>query len=386
MKRPLRLGVVTDEFFDLQLGRMGGFGWAARQLSVLFGEESPRRVEVVYLASQLNAEGARTEATAHGSRVILRRSTRLANMLAARRERIDLLLTIDYNLSHSVWIRSLPRTPCIVWVRDPRTPADAEKIYTLRIPDAPDEEPQGLHCYDGGSLARIARESVWFGRKLLFATPAPHLAARCEATYGFEPWEMRLLPNAIKLRGTGQPKSRRPTAVFLGRVDPIKRPWLFTALAARFPEVEFLILGQPHFHGPGAWAPRNPPPNVRMLGHVDEDEKRAILSAAWVTVNTSIHEALAVSLIESLACGAPLLSCQDPGFVVSRHGVYTGRFDGDGMQGLDAFSHGLQRLLDAPALREELAGSGGEWVRATHCRPRFFERFDELRRLAGVGE
>ena len=386
MRRTIRLGVITDEFFDLKLGRMGGFGWAARQLAVLFGEDQPRRVEVVYLASQLNATKHRTEASAHGARVILRRSTRAANMLAARSERLDLLVTIDYNLSHSVWIRSLPRTPCIVWVRDPRTPEDARKIYTLRIPEAPEVEPQGLHCYDGRSLQRIARESMWCGRKLLFATPAPHLAARCEATYGFEPWAMHLLPNAIRLRGTGSPKSARPTAVFLGRVDPIKRPWIFTALARRFPEVEFLMLGQPHFEGRGAWSPHGLPGNVRVCGHVGEEEKRAVLSAAWVTINTSIHEALAVSLIESLACGTPLLSCQNPGFIVSRYGVWTGRYDGDGMQGMDAFSHGLQKLIDSPAMRGELALSGRQWAQSVHCRPRFDHKFAELCRLAGVQE
>lgn len=389
MKARIRLGVITDEFFDLNLGRMGGFGWAARQLARHFAEDPSLGVEVVYLASEIRATKERREASTHGSRAILRRPTRLANMLAARRERFDLLLTIDYNLAHSVWIRSMPRTPCIVWVRDPRTAADAEKIRTLRIPGSPDETPQGLYCHDGHSLARIAREAKWFGRKLLFATPAPHLAAKCEAAYGFEPWELHFLPNAVCLKPAHESneravKSSRPSVVFLGRIDTIKRPWIFAALARRFPEVEFLLLGRPHFHGPGSWMPRGLSANVRMLGHVDGGEKRRILSAAWVTVNSSIHEALAVSLLESLACETPLLSCQNPGFAVSRHGIYTGRYDGDGMDSLDSFSHGLQTLIDSPGMRRELGESGRQWVESAHSKTRFDEKFRDLRRLAGV--
>lgn len=388
-KARIRLGVITDEFFDLNLGRMGGFGWAARQVARLFAEDPSLGVEVVYMASQIPASKERSETTSHGRRVILRRTTRLANMLAARRESFDLLLTIDYNLAHSVWMRSLPRTPCIVWIRDPRTPDDAEKIHTLRIPDAPDETPQGLSCYDGRSLATIAREAQCLGRKLLFATPAPHLAAKCEGTYGFEPWDIHLLPNAVHMKTARAGdqrfvKSPRPSVAFLARLDPYKRPWVYTAIARRFPDVEFFLLGQSHFQGPGSWAPVNLPPNMRALGHVDGDEKFRILSAAWVTINTSIHEGLAISLLESLACETPLLSCQNPGFVTSRYGIYTGRYDGDGMGSLDSFGNGLQMLIDSPAMRRDLGRSGCQWVESVHSRPNFHEKFRALCRRAGV--
>jgi glycosyltransferase involved in cell wall biosynthesis len=388
MKSRLRIGVITDEFFDLSLGRMGGFGWAARQLGRIFGEDPSYGVDLVYLASELAAERSKGETVTQGHRVILRRSTRLANLLAARREKFDLLLTIDYNLGHSVWMRSVPRTPCIVWIRDPRTAADVEKIRTLKIPGASGEAPQGLYCHDGHSLNRIAEEAKWLGRKLLFATPAPHLAEKCEGTYGFEPWDIRLLPNAVSANSETDTrraaKSARPSVIFLGRVDPIKRPWIFSALAARFPQADFKIMGQPHFHGPGTWVPKGLPANLEMLGHVDGQEKSSLLSAAWVTVNTSIHEALAISFMESLAHGTPLLSCQNPGFVVSRYGIYTGRYDGDGMDSLDSFSAGLSTLLDSPSLRRDLGQNGREWVAVVHSKPSFRRCFQTLCQLAGA--
>jgi glycosyltransferase involved in cell wall biosynthesis len=380
----MRIGVISDEFFHRDLGGMGGFGWAAWQLSRIFEEELSLNVEIVYLAAQHHVRESASETSAHGRRLVLRRPTRLANLIAARREKLDLLLTIDYNLSYSVWIRSLPRTPCIVWSRDPRTESDVEEIYTLRIPGAPEVVPQGLYCINGRSLQRIARESLWTGRKLMVATPSPMLTRKFEDTYGFEPWNTYLLPNPLSLKTTRAGKSSKPTAVFLGRIDPIKRPWVFTELARRFPAVEFLILGQAHFSGLGAWEPVNLPSNVRLLGHTGEEEKTRILSEAWVTVNTSIHEALAVSLLESLACGTPLLSCQNPEFVASRFGVYAGRFGGDGMAGLDAFALGLETLLASAELRLRLGESGRQWVDSVHSRQNFLDRFQELCRLAGV--
>ena len=380
----MKLGVVTDEFFDAQLGRLGGFGWAARQLGRIFNEDPSLGVELVYVAGEHRATPGRPEARVHGSRVILRRPSRLANLRAVRRERFDLLLTIDYNLGYSVYLRSLPRTPVIVWVRDPRTPDDARRILGVRIPGAEDETPQGLLSHDGRSLATIARESSLLRRPLLLATPAPLLVAKLEGTYGFEPWDFYMLPNPIRLDPPAVRKSERPTVVFLARLDPYKRPWLFAELARHFPDVEFRFLGQAHFTGVGSWRADDLPPNVRLLGHVGEAEKLRLLSEAWVAVNTSVHEGLAVSFLEALACETPLLSCVNTGFVVSRFGLYTGRFDGSGADSLGAFRAGLRTLLDNPGLRCELGRRGREWVRATHSLDTFLAAFYRLAERAGV--
>jgi glycosyltransferase involved in cell wall biosynthesis len=383
-RRRVRLGVISSEFFDPRVGRMGGFGWAARSLAQVFNEDSSAGVEMVYLARELHATPGAEEERLHGSRVILRRASRFGNFRTIRRERFDLLLTIDYNRADTVYLRSAPRTPAIIWVRDPRTPDDVRKIQSLRIPGAETEEPQGLWCSDCSSVAAIERESRWLNRKLMFATPAPHLAGKLEAAYGIEPSEMYLLPNVIPVNPVRVAKSARPSVVFLGRLDPIKRPWIFAALAARHRDTDFLLLGKSHFTGPGSWRPQSLPSNLRLLGHVGEEDKFRVLSSAWVAVNTSIHEGLAVSLLEALACETPLVACQDPGSLVSRHGVYAGRYDGSGMDSLDAFSDALQTVFENPNLRRDLGGSGRAWVEATHSRRRFLECFDRLCERAGV--
>ena len=91
---------------------------------------------------------------------------------------------------------------------------------------------------------------------------------------------MYLPPNAIQVNPVRVVKSARPSVVFLGRLDPIKRPWIFAALAARHSDADFLFLGQSHFEGPGSWRPENLPSNLRLLGHVGEEEKFRVLSSA----------------------------------------------------------------------------------------------------------
>ena len=384
MRKRLRLGVITDEFFDASLGRLGGFGWAARRLGEIFNADGSLGVDLVYVAGEQYAEVGKPESRVHGSRVMLRQRSKFANMRAMQRERFDLLLTIDYNLGYSIYLRSLPRTPAIVWVRDPRTPEDANRILDVRMPGAETEVPQGLMSHDGRSLARIAREATVFRRKLLLATPTPLLVRKLEGAYGFEPWDFYFLPNPVALDPAMRTKSERPTVVFLARLDPYKRPWLFTELARHFPQVKFLFLGQSHFTGPGSFDTTHLPTNVRLCGHVDEAEKQRVLSEAWVAINTSVHEGLAVSFLEALACETPLLSCVDTGFIVSRFGIYTGRFDGSGEASMGAFVSGLQTLLDNRELRRTLGQQGRAWVRETHTVGNFLANFDRLVQTAGV--
>jgi glycosyltransferase involved in cell wall biosynthesis len=384
MRKRIKLGVIADEFFEPGMGRMGGFGWAARQVSRIFNEDPSQGVDVVFLSGELRSSPARKEARTHDTRVILRRPGRIANWLAARRERFDLLLTIDYNLGYSAYLRSLPRTPAIVWIRDPRSAEEARVIKSLRIPGKLDETPQGLYSFDGRSIARIHNEAQWLGRALLFATPALHLGAHLEAAYGFEPEHLFFLPNDVRLNPDTIVKSERPTVVFLGRLDPIKRPWMFAELAPFFPNVEFRFLGQSHFSGQGAWNPDNLPPNVRFCGHVNDVDKTRLLSEAWVVINTSIHEGMPVSLLEALACETPFLSGVNPGYTIEQFGIITGRTDGDGMQGLEASRQGLERLLGDDRLRCGMGERGRAWVRSVHNREQFLECFHRLCAKAGV--
>lgn len=362
---------------------MGGFGWAARRVAQIF--DDPRLgVDVVFLTGELRGAPGQREALVHGRRLLLRHPWAIAEVRRVRAERIDLLLVMDYRPNYRRICWALPRTPMIVWVRDPRPPDDAAKVDTLRIPGT-SARPQGIVQPDCHSLGTLARAARWLGRPLLFATPAPHLRDKLGRMIDMSIETLDLLPNPVDIAPGEVRKSERPRVVFLARLDPYKRPWLCVELARHFPDVEFLIAGKAHYRGDGAWEPNGLPPNCRLLGHIDGPEKVDVLSSAWVLVNTSIHEGgVAVSFLEALAGETPLLACVEAGGLVERYGIYAGRFDGSGLDALPSLTAGLKRLLADHPWRRTLGQEGRRWVAETHNPARFLEAFRGLCARAGV--
>jgi glycosyltransferase involved in cell wall biosynthesis len=380
----LKVALVANEFFELGYSRMGGFGWAARQLARCFGADPGLGVDLVLVDAASRQAEARLEGRLHGCPILVARDTPLGFARRVWQERFDLVICIDYRRDYRRLVRLLPRTPLLVWVRDPRTPEDCARILGVRLPGAPDVVPSGLKSASATSLARVWRWSRLFGRRIVFGTPSPPLQDKVPGAYGVEGAQVDLLPNIIDLEPGVVTKSARPSVVFLARLDAYKRPWLFVELARGRPDVDFLLLGQPHFGDASNWQTDGLPPNVRWLGHVDGAEKLRLLREAWVLVNTSIHEGLAVSFLEALKCETPLLSCIDTEGVASRFGCYVGWEAGHGLGLVPAFSRELGALLDEQPRREALGRAGREWVSRVHTREGFLGAFRQLCAKAGA--
>ena len=375
--RRLKLGVVANEFFDLSYSRMGGFGWATQQVSHCFGADPALGVDVVLIDAQRGRDEAGARDSLHGVRVIARPNDAASLIRQLKAERFDVLLSIDYRKNYRAVFDAMPRVPIVVWARDPRTPDDMRRIVSVRLPGK-DAVPTGLDSPDTTSLSQIVPR-WWWSRPIVFGTPSLSLREKAMAAYALPEIELALLPNIVDIDAGGIEKSERPTVVFLGRLDNIKRPWLFAELASHFPAVEFLMLGQSH-HSESeiSWRPLSLPSNVRQLGHVDGAERLRALAAAWALVNTSVHEGLAVSFLEALKCRTPLLACVDTEQVVSRYGVFAGRYDGSGLDAIPALVAGLRRLLADHDHRQRLGTDGQAWVAGVHNRERFLESFHRL--------
>ena len=380
----LKLGIVANEFFELSIGRMGGFGWATRQVAKCFNADPELGVDIVFISGELSSEAIPADTLIHNTRFIPQERGRFKYARRIWAENLDLILSIDYRIGYRRVFKILPRTPILVWVRDPRPPEDVAKINTTRIPGQENIMPKGLNPIDCTSLARVVKNSKWLRRPVLFGTPATFLADKVLGTYGVQPPEVSLLPNIIDIEPGEVVKSEHPRVIFLARLDPYKRPWLFAELARHFPEVEFLFLGKAHHQGEGAWEPNDLPNNVKLMGHISGEKKTQIISSAWVLVNTSIHEGLAVSFQEALKCETPVLSCVNPENVVDRFGIYVGRWDGTGLEGMPKFIEGLTRLLEDKELRTRLGKEGRQWVTDIHSKSKFLEAFNNLCTQAGV--
>jgi len=373
---PVRVGIVAGEFLQPGITRIGGYGWSAARAATVLRDAGH---EPLYVCPDVEALAA-APVSLDGVPLLAKQAGMLRFVRELRRRRPDVLLSIDYRPSYDTAFKALPRTPVIVWVRDPRPPEDVAAVAAIRIPGRPPGEvPQGLEEIDCTPLATVVRRSRMLRRPLRFASPAPEaLTAKAPGTYGVDPGRLALLPNPIDVAREPGPKATRPRVVFLGRLDPYKRPWVFAELARSFPEADFVMLGQSHFHGPGSWEPRDLPGNLQLRGNVAGEEKLRELDAAWVLVSTSVHEALAVNFQEALASRTPLLTCVDTEEIASRFGIYAGRFEGDGLAALPSLRDGLARLLGNAALRERLGAEGRAWVGSRHTPERFLEAFDEL--------
>jgi glycosyltransferase involved in cell wall biosynthesis len=363
----MRVGVAANEFFDTTLGRIGGFGWAARRLA----RTLPQAGHSVVLFSGEH----QTASTLDGAPLVPQRRRLFTYMVEARRHPIDLLVTIDYRANYLPTLLAFPRTPLIIWIRDP---VDAEKrriVGSLRVPGDPPWRPPEPPSYSSlpflTFLGRLAR------RPVALATTAPdYLIPRARRLPGCGDADVQFLPNPI---GTDvspvTSRSARPRFVFMARPDPVKRPWLFVELARRVPDGEFLLAGT---STGGRWCPENPPPNLTVLGHVDGPEKTELLSSAWALVNTSIDEGLPISFLESLACGTPIVAAVDPERTVSRFGRFVGRWPGDGLTGLDEMASALRYLIEHSAERDRLGAAGRAWVTTTHSEAAFCASFEQL--------
>lgn len=170
------------------------------------------------------------------------------------------------------------------------------------------------------------------------------------------------------------PPEEPPYALFLGRLTPEKGVDLLLEAMAGLPHRRLVVAGD----GPAEAALRQRAAepglaHVRFAGFVAGEEKRRLLSRAWVSVVPSRwYEAFPFAVLESLAHGVPV--------VVSGHGSLASLVE-DGRQGL-RFEPGdavhlrqrLETVLGDPALRRRLAAAGREWVEREHTEDVHYER------------
>ena len=134
----------------------------------------------------------------------------------------------------------------------------------------------------------------------------------------------RVVRQPIEIPKRKMRKSASPLVCFLGRLDPIKRPWLFFDIARQFPGIDFYVMGQTT----EPWRyydlirPYRHLDNLKFLGWTFGDRKSQILEKSWVLVNTSVHEALPVSFLEAWAHECAVLSNANPEGLVKRFGYW----------------------------------------------------------------
>jgi len=405
--RAVRLGILTTEVWSYEVDhRLGGFGFAALMVSkvitgnpslnatgyLLHTERRPRELahlktlhgcEIIFRDDP--AEDART----HGADANDDRTTAASYASRLRSLNLDLIITIEFRRPYVDVLKHVMDVPVVVWVHDPHTPAILRKIRELHVPTA-----KGfVYPTQLSPPSYILRESLRHHRRVHFAVTAEYFRGYYQEAYNIslpESYTPTLLPYPMDAIEEGRdgvedvngateahssaaewPSGKHPTprVIAIGRLDPVKRPWLVVEVARAMPDVEFVMLGRLYTNNPLGFNFSDAtaiPPNVRLFGHVEGDEKRALIESSWMLLSTAIHEGLPFNYVEALQRGLPIVSTHNAEHIAERFGIYVGNFPKDsGFEAVPYLVQAIRHLVANERLRRELGEAGRAWVAQT---------------------
>ncbi len=342
----MKILLVADEFFSW--GVYGGFGAFARKLG---GELVKHGIEVdavVHKISNKQCPIGETEVI-DGVHVKTLPRSKIGKLLYKG------LYVTDADVIHSqsgmldtyLAFRRNKKCGKIVTIQDLRTSEDLQRIGSAeRL----------------GFVRKLSRYLTMklYGRAIRQAdrvfVQAELLAPKVHELSNRNPC---LLPNFVNIPKGNMVKADVPTVVWLGRLDPIKRPKLCFNLAKQMPTIQFYILGKSHNNIDYAHnCYYRDVENLHFMGFQEGKIKEDVLSMAWVLINTSIYECLPVSFLEGMAHECALLSTQNPDNYTSNFGMVAD-------SSIDSLEKGLKTLLYADNWRF-LGQKGREHVSKYH--------------------
>jgi len=354
---------ISEEFFHEELRGYGGFGSTVRNCTDYFNLYTKDIFGDVQLSTLMDIgkpmmkryHNADVYLKPHAKRQHFINNLRYINLI--NRKRTDVIVTLDYYPSYEEIIMAQPNVPVVIWIKDPRDKIEWEKISTVLLERKAlgkenIDEMIKLQLEKEKSIKRVLEHSQKHNRKVIFGTQAYCLTDIAKRTYGLDDIDPIYLPNTLKIPNIENPRfTQKPSLCFLGRLDPIKRPWIYFELAKRFPKVDFYVAGITHY-------PKlmndvidryRDVKNLKLMGLVTGEAKEKMLNSIWGIINTSVHEALPVSYLEAFSYKKTVVGCQDPDQMISQFGIYTGEILGNGYDDdcLNKFSEGIETILSS---------------------------------------
>lgn len=356
----VHVGFLSDEFSHPELMPFGGYGTTLKYVTDYCNTGPSHMRGDVLLCERKDIPGVLVKRYHNADVVFLprwpgMRSQIQCSRILARRG-INLFVGLDHYQSYEFYLEHFPAIPWLVWIKDPKDRLVWEKLATVELEirawgATTIEELIEQGERRGESLRRMLDLSARYGRKVLFAAEAKHLADIARRLYALDSMQAFHWPKPIPVSPEPRSFSSRPSFLFLARLDPIKRPWIFCELARRFPAADFYLAGtthHPELMNPVLEPYRNVS-NLKFLGRVDGAEKDRLLKEAWAIINTSIHEGVPVAMLEGFAFGKPTIAALDPDGLTSKFGIFVGERPGNGNdpETLDRFSAAIEHMITA---------------------------------------
>ncbi len=153
--------------------------------------------------------------------------------------------------------------------------------------------------------------------------------------------EVFVVPEGLNFKPLSEvpEKESYPVVVYVGRLKRAKRPdhavKAFQLVKEKIPQAELWIVGDGYFRNDLENMATN---GMRFFGSVSDEERRKLVSRAWVLVNPSVREGFGLNVVEAAALGVP---CVAYGVAGLRDSVV------DGVTGLLVKSGNVRGLADA---------------------------------------
>ncbi len=369
MKRKIKVGLLVDEFFGGAGTAFGGYGFLARRFVCKYIPCDDIEIDVLLKRgkSKYFSKHYRVDDTD----VYYLPNNYVYMQRFLRKKNYDVYLSMELTNPSADIIQKdteLARKQLILWIQDPRPKYEWDEIETVKL--FPEKNYYYQPTYDlVNTLFRRGQVS--------FISQGYFLNQKAIDLYGLLKYTpIKYLPNPVEIDETFDVSSypKKDMIIFLGRIESVKRGWLFCEIAKAMPEYEFYVLGKTTREKEKNSAVLEKYmniPNLHFAGHVDGEKKQQFLKDAKILVNTSIHEALPVSFLEALSYGTVLVSNRNPENLTSKFGIWTGDVFGDGFDKINLYVDAIKQLMTNEKKRAQLAEAAVKYVREVHNVKRF---------------
>lgn len=357
----IRVALVIDEYFGACGTAYGGYGFLARNYIARYLPDSHISIDVLLSNHSRRKFAFHARREKVEGRNVITPPGRFFTKWWLKRKNYDLYLTIE--LTHDLLRYEKRHKPIIHWIQDPRPWSEWQEIHTVKLFPEKSYWNSGIYdtvhkLYNKGQITFVSQGHFLNDKakqlyRLPYDTPIVYMPNPIDIDYEFDPLHCQ----------------KKNHILFIGRIESVKRGWLFCEIAKLMPQYEFFMLGQAYrekSENEAVMANYHDIPNLHFTGHVEGEEKMKYIREAKILVNTSIHEALPITFLEALAYGTLLVSCRNPEDLTSEFGRYVGPVLGDGFDKVPLFVNAIEELINNEELRRELSCKAVEYIREVH--------------------
>lgn len=368
MKKKIKVALLIDEFFGGAGTAFGGYGFLARKYICKYIPNENITIDV--LLGRGKKQFAPTKYVEDGINLYYLPKSRFFAEKWLKKQNYDIYLSIELTNTFALECEKNKNKKLIFWIQDPRPWSDWREIETVNL-------FRESNYYNSKTYDFV--NNLYKSNRIKFISQGHFLNDKAKDLYRLhDDVDIQYLPNPVDIDQNFDVTSYQKTnsIIYLGRIESVKRGWLFCEIAKHMPEYEFYVLGQTFREkdkNESIISKYQNIKNLHFVGHVDGEEKSNYIKNAKILVNTSIHEALPISFLEALAYGTLLVSNRNPEDLTSKFGIWTGQINGDGFDQIEKYVNAIDSLMKNENKRKELSILARTYVEDIHNVPKFVE-------------